>query len=116
MTFPPLVSQSSLDALTHPLPLQLFLPLQELVAVAHSDVPLQELVPEHLTSATFVAGSVAGFSAAAVLSVAALSPPPQAANNNADVADASAIPDNFLTDPICIPLLVFYLSPAIIFM
>jgi hypothetical protein len=65
-------------------------------------VPLQELVPEHLISATVAVGAAAGFSVAAALSSdAALSPPPQAASNNADVADASAIPDNFLTDPIC---------------
>ena len=39
---------------TQPLPLQLFCPLQELLAVAQSDVPLHELIPLQCTLACFI--------------------------------------------------------------
>lgn len=39
---------------TQPLPLQLFCPLQELPAVAQSDVPLHELMPLQCTLACFI--------------------------------------------------------------
>src|SRR4249920_1498188 len=52
-TSPPASVHSLADlALTQPWPLQLFWPLQELLAVAHSLVPLQLLVPEHFTFAS----------------------------------------------------------------
>lgn len=44
-TFPPFLSHSSLVIGNQPCPLQLFIPLQELLAVAHAVVPLQELTP-----------------------------------------------------------------------
>ncbi len=90
-TFPPFVSQSALLALTQPGPLQLFCPAQACVAVAQAPVPLQELMPEHLISATFVASGAAAFSSVPAL----FEEPPQPASNNVAVADASATPDNF---------------------
>src|SRR3982751_620043 len=46
------VSHSCFVSNTYPLPLQLFCPWQELVAVAHADLPLQELPPWHFTFAS----------------------------------------------------------------
>jgi hypothetical protein len=43
------VQASALSAETQPWPLQAFRPLQELVAEAHSLLPLQLLMPAHLT-------------------------------------------------------------------
>jgi len=39
---------------TQPLPLQLFCPLHELLAVAQSDLPLHELIPLQCTLACFI--------------------------------------------------------------
>jgi hypothetical protein len=44
-------SQSVFDIDVQPLPLQLFCPLQLFFADLHSEVPLHELTPEHLTVA-----------------------------------------------------------------
>jgi hypothetical protein len=66
--------------------LQLFWPLHALVAVLQALVPLQELIPEHFTSATFLA-------APEVL------PPPDEhpAINKVAAAEAKAIPVIFDT-------------------
>jgi hypothetical protein len=48
-------SQSAFDMLVQPVPLQLFWPLQLFFADLHSEVPLQELTPEHLTVAVSAA-------------------------------------------------------------
>jgi hypothetical protein len=59
---PPAVLHASIEAaLTQPWPLQLFKPLHELLAVLHSDVPLQLLAPAHLTSAlSIMSAEIAG--------------------------------------------------------
>jgi hypothetical protein len=75
---------------TQPLPLQLFSPLQELVAVAQSDVPLQELTPLQCTCATFAAASPDE----------AVEPPELLAVQPARIkaaAEAMAAADNFFT-------------------
>ena len=50
-TLPPLETQFALVSGIQPCPLQLFKPLQLLVAVWHDEVPLHELTPEHSTFA-----------------------------------------------------------------
>ena len=81
LTVPPLSAHSLADVLIQPWPLQLFCPAQAVVAVPHAGLPLQELMPEHLTAATFS-------SALAMLVVIPVS-------NNAAAADASAMPESF---------------------
>jgi hypothetical protein len=48
-------SQSAFDMDTKPCPLQLFWPLQLFFADLHSEVPLQEFTPVHLTVAVSAA-------------------------------------------------------------
>jgi hypothetical protein len=48
-------SQSALDIDVQPCPLQLFWPLQLFFADLHSEVPLQEFTPVHLTVAVSAA-------------------------------------------------------------
>ena len=83
---PFLVLHSSAVALIQPLPLQLFCPAQAVVAVAQRLVPLQELMPEHLTVATFASSATA--------TEVVVTP----ASNKVAAADANVTPDNFLTE------------------
>ena len=82
-----MAEQLDLLVLIQPLPLQLFCPLQELVAVAHALVPLHELIPEHFTSAIL---------APLALAILAESPPvEQPANNKVAAAVAIEKPVTF---------------------
>jgi hypothetical protein len=57
-TLPPWLVHSSAEAVgTQPWPLQAFRPLQELLALLQALWPLQALMPEHCTSADWVAFS-----------------------------------------------------------
>jgi hypothetical protein len=59
---PPAVLHASIEAaLTQPWPLQLLSPLHELLAVLHSEVPLQLFAAAHLTSAlSIMSAEIAG--------------------------------------------------------
>jgi hypothetical protein len=61
-TLPPFAMQAAFDFVgSHPSPLQEFCPLHALCAVLHALVPLQELIPVHMTVfAAFAAAGVAG--------------------------------------------------------
>src|SRR4029453_14575182 len=53
-------SHSAFVISTKPLPLQLFLPAQELLAVAQADLPLHEFTPSHFTFASSAARAASG--------------------------------------------------------
>jgi len=84
---PPRDLHSDFDAEIQPCPLQLFCPLQELVAVLQELLPWQEFMPPHLTLAAF----------AATLPSATSSADEHPANNNVAAAAAKDIPVIFLT-------------------
>lgn len=69
---PPLALQTAaLLAVIQPWPLQEFKPVQDELAVLHSDVPLHELIPAHLTPPSAEAGVTNVLLASASVSAAA---------------------------------------------
>jgi hypothetical protein len=77
-TLPPAVLHASIEAtLTQPCPLQPFNPLHELLAVLHSDLPLQLLALAHFTSAlSIMSAEIAGALTANKLAAAAATATP----------------------------------------
>jgi hypothetical protein len=75
-TLPPAALQSLAESfMFQPWPLQLFMPLHSFLAVLQSDVPLQLLIPEHLTAMSSAAcatvrGAPTANKAAAALAMA----------------------------------------------
>ena len=92
-TFPPFDRQLAFVSGIQPLPLQLFMPLQPLVAVWQEDFPLHELIPEHstfpiLAFCAFIAG----------LAAEEYPVEEQPASNSVAAAEASAMPDTFFIE------------------